>query len=89
MLLSKVRLFSYSFDKNSEKKCLINAAVMPYLHSSECGRNLKLIFTHHQTVNGHYNNKCPLAYSQIWHFPLMDKNTYFSFLYLLINDSVS
>lgn len=89
MLLSKVRLFSYSCNKNSGKKCLINAAVMPYLHSSECGRTLKWIFTHHQTVNGYYNNKCPLAYSQFWHFPLMDKNTYFFPLYLLINGSVS
>lgn len=86
MLLSKVRLFSYSFNKNSGKKCLINAAVMPYLYS-ECGRTLKWIFTHHQTVNGYYNNKCPLAYSQFWHFHLMDKNTYFFPLYLLINDS--
>lgn len=60
-----------------------------YLHSSECGRTFKLIFTHHQTVKGYYNNKCPLAYIQFWYFCLMDEYTTYFALYLLINDSVS
>lgn len=72
--------------QQKQQKCLLNATVKPYLHSLECGRTSKLIFTHHQTVNGYYNNKCPLACNQFRHFCLMDEYTYFS-LYLLINDS--
>lgn len=81
--------YSHAVSTKTTKKCLINAAVMPYLHSSECSRTRKLIFTHHQTVNGYYNNKCPLACIQFRYFRLMDEYTSFFPLYLLINDSVS